>query len=489
MADKFHKQTDIELRRLERQIKTEYTKAYKEMKKEMSDIALKLQADPNMSLHQKMLLANKYNRLDKLCEQMATVLKDTNASATKFVEKSMQNVYKINYNGEAERLGFAVLDNTAVKNVLTEEVNPFTKLSIAEEKDKQSIIRKLKSEMTTSILKGDSINQMARRLKNVAEGYLGNTIRIARTETTRIENSARNSVGEHGKELGFDMWKKWVATPDARTRDAHKSADGQEVPQDEPFIVDGEKMMYPGDISLGASAKNVINCRCTMVSVIKRKDYNPDIKVQENVQVNYKKLDEASGELSKTFFGTDEVNWRTADLEELPKDSMYMKWKGQVSSEELTAIRKYTDNEYIEINQQLRRGLDWGMEENIERISSAIDKFNLTEPIEVYRGISESAVENFFGTTDLSKIKGSIISDDGFVSTSTLMHKAESFSTSNIVCKIHIPLGKGNGAFIAKESVYNRENEFLLQKGSSFEVVSVDEDANGTKIVTLKLLK
>ena len=130
-------------------------------------------------------------------------------------------------------------------------------------------MRKLESELTTGILKGESIPNIAKRLKSVSEGYLGDTIRIARTETTRVEGSARQAVGDEGKRLGFKMWKRWVATADARTRDAHAAADGQEVPNDEPFTVGGEEMMYPGDISLGASAWNVINCRCTIVNFIK----------------------------------------------------------------------------------------------------------------------------------------------------------------------------------------------------------------------------
>lgn len=266
------KWTDAELRRLEKQINAEYTKAYKELKKEMSAIMAKIEVNPEMSLQQKMALMNKYDRLNKLCEQMAETLRDTNKTAQSFISKSAQNVYLQNYNAEAGRLGFSLLDNTAVKNILTGEVDPFTKLAIAGQADKAAIMRKLNSELTTAILKGESIPKIAQRLKNVSEGYLSNTIRIARTETTRVQNSARQSVGEEGKKLGFNMWKEWVATPDARTRDEHWAADGQQVPLDEPFTVGGEKMMYPGDVSLGASGWNTINCRCTIINIIKEKN-------------------------------------------------------------------------------------------------------------------------------------------------------------------------------------------------------------------------
>ena len=189
-TDRAHKWTDEELKRLEKRINSEYTKAYQEIRKEMADIMQKISTNPNMSLQQKMAAMNKYDRLQNLCSQMSEVLQDTNKMAQSFITKSMQNVYRVNYNYAAEQLGFSVLDNTAVRNILTGEVNPFTKLSIAGEQDKRAIMRQLESEMTTSILKGESIPNIAKRLKSVAEKYLGDTIRIARTETTRIENSA-----------------------------------------------------------------------------------------------------------------------------------------------------------------------------------------------------------------------------------------------------------------------------------------------------------
>lgn len=271
IVDRAHKWTDEELKRLEKRINSEYTKAYQEIRKEMADIMHKIDTTPNMTLAQKMTAMNKYNRLENLSKQMAGVLHDTNKTAQGFITSSMQNVYKENYNFAAGQLGFSTLDNTAVKNILTGEVNPFTKLSIAGELDKQAIMRKLESELTTAILKGESIPNIAKRLKNVSEGYLGDTIRIARTETTRVENSAKQNVGDEGKRLGFKMWKRWVATSDARTRPDHAAADGQEVPNDEPFDVGGELMMYPGDVSMGCSAWNVVNCFDGNVNVFNNK--------------------------------------------------------------------------------------------------------------------------------------------------------------------------------------------------------------------------
>lgn len=267
-VDKAHAQTDKILSSLEKRIKDEYNKAYKEVKSDLASIMSKLDLNPNMSPQQRLALMTRKDRLEKMLEQYSNVLKDTNGMAVKYINNDMVNVYKTNYNFEADRLAMSLVDNTAVKQILGKETSPFTKLAIDSAKDKDVIKRKLTSELTTSILKGESIPEMSRRIRTVMENSLADSVRIARTETTRIENSARMDVGEQGKKLGFKMMKEWVATNDDRTRPAHADADGQRVPIDEPFIVDGEKLMYPGDFSLGASPSNTINCRCTVINIV-----------------------------------------------------------------------------------------------------------------------------------------------------------------------------------------------------------------------------
>lgn len=64
------------------------------------------------------------------------------------------------------------------------------------------------------------------------------------------------------------MTKTWSAILDVRTREAHMEADDQTVMQDDPFIVMGEELMFPGDDSRGASLENIINCRCNTTRAI-----------------------------------------------------------------------------------------------------------------------------------------------------------------------------------------------------------------------------
>jgi len=60
--------------------------------------------------------------------------------------------------------------------------------------------------------------------------------------------------------------KIWKATGDGRTRDSHLALHGESVGWDEPFIspATGLPMMHPGDTSMGATGRDVIQCRCYM---------------------------------------------------------------------------------------------------------------------------------------------------------------------------------------------------------------------------------
>ena len=67
-----------------------------------------------------------------------------------------------------------------------------------------------------------------------------------------------------------NVTKEWFTQGDERVREAHVLADSQEKDLNIPFDVGGELLRFPGDTGLGATAGNVINCRCS--SVVSRED-------------------------------------------------------------------------------------------------------------------------------------------------------------------------------------------------------------------------
>lgn len=127
---------------------------------------------------------------------------------------------------------------------------------------------KQKQRNLTGVTDIDLYNKMSQEIEQQAcfEHYRAR--RIARTETIGTTNSATLEGWRQSDVIGG---KQWICAMSDNSRKSHKKANGQIVALDEPFVVDGEKLMHPGDTSMGASAENVINCRCTMKSVLKYK--------------------------------------------------------------------------------------------------------------------------------------------------------------------------------------------------------------------------
>lgn len=58
--------------------------------------------------------------------------------------------------------------------------------------------------------------------------------------------------------------KKWIDVGDKRERKTHLEVGGTMLPIDEPFSVGDSLLQFPKDTSLGASADEVVNCRCSI---------------------------------------------------------------------------------------------------------------------------------------------------------------------------------------------------------------------------------
>lgn len=82
--------------------------------------------------------------------------------------------------------------------------------------------------------------------------------RIVQTESlTAMSEAADVAI----KSLGINYSKTWGISGH-NTREAHIAMDGITIGQKDMFNVDGEMMEFPRDGKHGATARNIINCRC-----------------------------------------------------------------------------------------------------------------------------------------------------------------------------------------------------------------------------------
>lgn len=106
--------------------------------------------------------------------------------------------------------------------------------------------------LAAGLVEGESIPQLAKRIEESGAFARSRAELIARTETTRVTNGGqRESLARYQADTGDRITKTWLATPDGRTRDAHRALNGESRPVAEAF-------------SNGLQEPSEPNCRCTM---------------------------------------------------------------------------------------------------------------------------------------------------------------------------------------------------------------------------------
>lgn len=108
--------------------------------------------------------------------------------------------------------------------------------------------------------RGESVEELAARVTDVADVVASRAQTIARTEIISASNAG--SIAQMSLIAADGDLKQWLATGDTRTRESHRLADGQAVPLDSTFDVGGSRLRYPGDPQ--GPADEIVNCRCTL---------------------------------------------------------------------------------------------------------------------------------------------------------------------------------------------------------------------------------
>jgi hypothetical protein len=132
--------------------------------------------------------------------------------------------------------------------------------------------------LTNGIRSGASAQQMVKGILDVigrrtvstegveaVTGARANTVRIVRTESTRMLNAGRFAQSKYAESIGLKIQKQWDATLDSKTRTSHGNLDTKKVNLDTLFRIGNDSALYPGDFSL---VKNNAYCRCHYFEII-----------------------------------------------------------------------------------------------------------------------------------------------------------------------------------------------------------------------------
>lgn len=192
-----------------------------------------------------------------------------NISAVDYINGKLPQIYALNYNhvgdavsGAVSGYSFELVDAATVKNLASSQKTLLPYKVVNGVKLERWNTQALNSQVLQGIIQGESIPDLAKRFRNVAGMDKAASIRNARTTATSAENKGRMDAMEKAEADGIQMKKIWIATDDARTREAHAELDGIEAPVDVPFVNSIGYIMCPGDPD--ADPENVYNCRCTL---------------------------------------------------------------------------------------------------------------------------------------------------------------------------------------------------------------------------------
>lgn len=284
MADKAHRLTDEKLEEMEKRLSAIYSRAEKEIQKTAEEYFSKFAKQDESK--RKLVEAGKLTeeeytnwrkgkvmygkRFTEMKEQCAKQLLNVNQTALAYVNGELPEVYSLNYNALASSVdgvggySFTLVDADTVRNLAVTDTSllPYKELDPA--KDIPWNMKKINAETLQGILQGESMDKIAKRLRNVQEMNRTQAIRSARTIVTGAENKGRQDSYARAEADGIILQKEWLSTNDGRTRHSHAMLDGAIVDQDKKF---DNGLMFPGDPN--GRPEETWNCRCTVAAVVK----------------------------------------------------------------------------------------------------------------------------------------------------------------------------------------------------------------------------
>lgn len=289
MPDYGSKLTDRRFKRLRARIVKLYQQAYREISANTAEYLKKFEAaDVEMRA---MLEAGKIKKADydawkrgkvftgkqweAKVEQMQKTLYHADTVATQIVNQSRFGVFADNANfigyslehGAGVDSSFNLYSAESVTRLVKDKPDLLPpKKKPGRDKSFKWYNGRVNQAISQGIVQGESLSDMAKRIgRDTGESCASTILRNARTAHTSAENAGRMEAMRQAEDKGIKLKKRWMATLDSHTRDTHAELDGQTVDIDEPFVVDGMEIMFPGDPNADPSL--VWNCRCTMVEV------------------------------------------------------------------------------------------------------------------------------------------------------------------------------------------------------------------------------
>ena len=378
---------------------------------------------------------------------------------------------------------FNQYDKNQIAVLVQENESPFTKIAYNRLGDsaKNANPRRLQNELIAATINGESQSQIMARIKKVTGQNNSSARRIAQTERTRVQTQARHMSIKEAEAIGIGIDKQWVARL-INTRESHVHVHLQVVRSDEKF---SNGLEYPGDPSGGAA--EVINCFCYLKPMVRSlskalaehrdRIYYMTMSFDEYLEkVNSSKINEKEHVNSEMGDIIDYKALTKPEINELQKQSDDV-YKNKLTTDELVALTDYVGDGYEHINTYLysENKNSALIQDKINQIDSAMDKFSLDKDIIVYRGTAYQ----YYTDWEVGGVK----KIDAYLSSAVTKEKAQAFydSIANekekpVMMEISVPKGT-KGIYVGdNNTVYGSEDELILGRGLTYKVLEFTEN-------------
>ena len=247
----------------------------------------------------------KTTQYKEMLATLTNILVNTDVAAMAIIRGKLPFVVAQSYNF-AQSLGFAAADKAGLSVGTFQVYNDWSVQKIIKDNprllpkvdiplDKQWNKDKINTAITHSIIHGDSIPKVAKRLREVTNMDKNSAIRNARTSMTGAENLGRNESIKFMKKNGVPVQLMWSATHDSRTRDTHLLLD-RTFQNEKGYFGEGilsVLLRFPGD-PLG-QPQEIYNCRCRASIYLEGIDHSKDAELYdkfmtENYPDDYRQL-------------------------------------------------------------------------------------------------------------------------------------------------------------------------------------------------------
>lgn len=301
-----------------------YSKVFKVLKKKLEKVYEMYEKDGQLTMDE----MRKYGRLEKLEREAKIAVTELYKNNKKFINRSMRDIVNA-----TEEKSFSIIDNkqsispikrsfdvgelinkAVAGRVWTERIDHYGSSFVY---DIHTIIRQ-------GIENGDTYTTTSKALKDKFGKEVGNTARIVRTESKRIQEfTAFKTMEEVDKEV--KLTKTWRTMKDGAVRSSHKKMEGITVGMDEEFTLpSGITTLYP---TASGDPGEDINCRCYIEYNVEKEEengYNEYIELEKfgivaenpNIKVNW----EIKGVHSKDKI--EERNISKSDVEKWVKNGI-----------------------------------------------------------------------------------------------------------------------------------------------------------------------